>query len=99
MLVFASPDFDIDAHSGFLPNQIPLRRLAGTFEFWELLLDDALSHFVHTGASPLVSKAQVAFADLWRKRLRKASRRTAIPFILPLTRIIDCSRRHLSSVA
>jgi hypothetical protein len=99
MLVFASPDFHIDARSGFLPGQVPLRRLAGAFERWELLLDDALSHFVHTGASPLISKAQVAFADLWRKRLRKVSRCTAISLILPLTRIIDYFHRHPSSVA
>jgi hypothetical protein len=89
MFGFASPNFDIDARTGFLPSQAPLRRLAGPFERWELLLDDALSRFVSPGASPLVSKAQVAFADLWRKRVRKVSHLTYVQPCHSSTRMSD----------
>jgi hypothetical protein len=89
MFGFASPNFDIDARTGFLPGQAPLRRLTGSFERWELLLDDALSRFVSPGACPLISKAQVAFADLWQKRIRKVSHSTYAPPCHTSTRMTD----------
>ncbi|KDQ10131.1 hypothetical protein BOTBODRAFT_58320 [Botryobasidium botryosum FD-172 SS1] len=37
-----APDFDIDAHSGFMPSSTPIRRLARMFTTWEEALERAI---------------------------------------------------------
>jgi indoleamine 2,3-dioxygenase len=68
---FAFSQYGIDAHTGFLTPEPPLRRLSGEYEQWEILLDEAKDNFVHTGPSSEITLKQRAFGCMWRKRVRK----------------------------
>lgn len=74
MAGFSFSQFGVDAHTGFLSPEPPLRRLSGEFEAWELFLDEAMANFVYTGPAPEITLKQRAFGCMWRKRVRKVCR-------------------------
>ncbi|KAF8311365.1 Indoleamine 2,3-dioxygenase [Clavulina sp. PMI_390] len=78
---FSFETFGIDPRTGFLSPTPPLRRLSGEHEQWEVLLDDALTHFDYHGSAPEITLRERAYGCMWRKRVRK-------------TPIIDCSELY-----
>src|SRR5260370_27581020 len=73
MAGFASPLYDLDARTGFIPPKPPLLRLFDGYERWELLLDDAKANFVNPGPSGLATATEKQYTANWRKRVTKVS--------------------------
>lgn len=67
----AAHDFDVDTRTGFMPPQVPLRRLVSKWELWEILLDDAISNILQLGESAKLTESQKEVSERWRERVRK----------------------------
>lgn len=66
----AAHDFDVDTRTGFMPPQIPLRRLSTDWELWELALEDAISSRLELGDRHGVQEKEKEKSRLWRERVR-----------------------------
>lgn len=73
MAGFASPLYDLDSRTGFIPPEPPLLRLADGYERWELLLDDAKANFVNPGSSGLATATEMQYTSKWRNRVAAVS--------------------------
>ncbi|KAF8327209.1 Indoleamine 2,3-dioxygenase [Cantharellus anzutake] len=69
MAGFASPLYDLDPRTGFMPPEPPLLRLPHPYGPWEVLLDDAKRHFVNPGPSGLATATEKQYTAKWRKRV------------------------------
>ncbi|KAL4262524.1 indoleamine 2,3-dioxygenase family protein [Pleurotus pulmonarius] len=88
----AAHDFDVDNRSGFMPPQVPVRRLPSSWEPWEVVLDEAMAGNLQLGDKPDLNEREVAEAEEWRARVR------SLP-VLPITELksseVNLRRGHL----
>lgn len=69
----AAHDFDVDNRSGFMPPQVPVRRLPSSWEPWEVVLDEAMAGNLQLGDKPDLNEREVVEAEEWRGRVRSVS--------------------------
>lgn len=65
----AAHDFDVDAHTGFMPPQPPLDRLPDQWEAWEVLLEDAVQRRLKLGEAPDLTESENEVSRAWRERV------------------------------
>lgn len=75
-------DFQVDRRMGFLPSQIPLRRLPGAWEAWEATLDAATSQRFKAAEQLIGLDGPQKFIEegkalAWRKLVDKVGKSTA----------------------
>ncbi|KAF8150199.1 tryptophan 2,3-dioxygenase [Crassisporium funariophilum] len=66
----AAHDFDVDTRTGFMPPQAPTRRLPGSWEQWEGILDEAISQKLQLGDTPDLSECERNQSQIWRCRVQ-----------------------------
>ncbi|KAH9481074.1 Indoleamine 2,3-dioxygenase [Psilocybe cubensis] len=67
----AAHDFDVDTRTGFMPPQMPLRRLSADWEQWELTLEDAISSRLQLGDRSFIEEVDKEKSRSWRDRVRE----------------------------
>ncbi|QRV89428.1 indoleamine 2,3-dioxygenase [Ceratobasidium sp. AG-Ba] len=83
---FASPAFELDSKTAFMPAEPPLARLDGEYELWEELLDAASQNFTCPGDEADVPESQVKFGETWRRAVRELSVLSHRPFEFDIRR-------------
>ncbi|KAF8594829.1 hypothetical protein BDV93DRAFT_565039 [Ceratobasidium sp. AG-I] len=68
---FASPAFELDPKTAFMPRELPLTRLDGQYERWEALLDAAFENLTCPGDEAHVPDSQLAYSSAWRRAVRE----------------------------
>jgi indoleamine 2,3-dioxygenase len=68
---FAYFEDTVDAVTGFLPRELPLKRLPQEWEAWEAALDDAITSKIQVGAKFDISNEEVKRSSSWRDRVMK----------------------------
>lgn len=69
----AAHDFDVDVRSGFLPPEPPVARLPGSWETWEIILDDAIQNHLTIGGKIDITPSEIQQNTLWRNRVQSVS--------------------------
>ncbi|KAJ8514191.1 hypothetical protein ONZ45_g8241 [Pleurotus djamor] len=67
----AAHDFDVDNRTGFMPPQVPLRRLPEDWEQLEAVLDAAMTDKLVLGDKIGITEVHVAGSGAWRERVRQ----------------------------
>lgn len=76
---FASPTFELDPKTAFMPRELPLTRLDGQYERWEVLLDAAFETLTCPGDEAHIPDSQLAYSSSWRRAVREVSRASPTP--------------------
>ncbi|KAJ6109042.1 indoleamine 2-3-dioxygenase [Penicillium sp. IBT 16267x] len=92
-------DFHVDQRTGFVPPQMPLRRLSAEWEIWEATLDVAKSQKLKVAEQALLLDAQQRIVEeekarAWRKTVEKV--RLEVPSIS--TSLIDPCQMPVLSI-
>jgi hypothetical protein len=80
MSSIACEEFAIDAETGFLPREEPVRRLPQDFDIWERALQQAHAGLTYTSDDARCTELEKVFSERWRQSIREAS---LGPFINP----------------
>jgi indoleamine 2,3-dioxygenase len=95
----ALEDFDISAHTGFLPEELPLRRLSGPFQPWEEIASNVptllrMKTFrAKANGLPIISTSWLSLEKEWRRAYVLLSFLTH-SYIWGGSRPVDVSSEH-----